>query len=220
MQTRLRQVARLERSVLPYLTREEQCDVQTRRFIERNARTKLANIALLVLYGEPRMTESLENAWQCCRQSSAWKACLQRHPDFGEYGRDDDATPFRSYSSKYIAAYFEKHFLPELPGADEREKFKLIFRSAPPWLLWFTYTDVSASVLNIKIPDLSSMSCFFRDERFVFDIPQSPFERCPWPDGVYDKFAVQKQKRLKLITQDMTPRERKRVLRNLRTALN
>lgn len=151
MQARLRQVARLERLVVPYLMRKEQSDVDTGRFVAGIARTKLANIALLSLYGKPRMTKSLENAWQRCRKSSAWKACRARHPDFGDYNRDDNTTPFERYPAKKIAAYFERHFLPELPGADEREKFELIFRRVPSWLLWFTYADVNAHVLGVKI---------------------------------------------------------------------
>ena len=59
MQARLRQVARLERLVVPYLMRKEQSDVDTGRFVAGIARTKLANIALLSLYGKPRMTELL-----------------------------------------------------------------------------------------------------------------------------------------------------------------
>jgi hypothetical protein len=213
MQTRLRHVARLERLVIPYLARKEQADVDSRRSVAGIARTKLANIALLSLYGKPRITESLENAWRRCRESSAWKACRERHPDFGDYNRDDNATPFERYPAKQIAAYFERHFLPELPGADEREKFELIFRSAAPWLLWFTYTDINAHVLGIKMPDLSSVSCCVRDEKFLFDVPKGPFEYRPWPDGVYDKFSVQKQKRRAMVTEDMTPRQRKRVIK-------
>jgi hypothetical protein len=38
----------------------------------------------------------------------------------------------------------------------------LIFKTAPPWLLWFTYGDVNARILGIKLPDLSTVNRFIR----------------------------------------------------------
>jgi hypothetical protein len=117
---------------------------------------------------------------------------------------------FQQYKSLHTLKDISFLNFPELTNG---RKFELIFRSTPPWLLWFTYVDAAAHVLGIKVPDLSNVSCFMRDERNALDIPKGPFECRPWPDGVYDKFADQKQKRRALISEEMTPRERKRVLR-------
>ena len=59
VQARLRRVARLESFVIPYLARLRQEDLQRPRLMLGSARTQLANIALLSLYGKPRLTEFL-----------------------------------------------------------------------------------------------------------------------------------------------------------------
>lgn len=208
VQARLRRVARLESFVIPYLARLRQEDLQRPRLMLGSARTQLANIALLSLYGKPRLTESLEQAWRRCRESSAWKTCHQRYPEFDWYGRRDDASPFDRLSSRHIAECFEKHILPGLPGADESEKYELIFRRAPLWLIWFSYCDLHARIFGIKLPDLSSVTCFVREEEFALQVPKGPFECRPLPDGVHDEFACGKESKKILKTEGMTPRER------------
>ena len=213
VQARLRRVARLESFVIPYLARLRQEDLQGPRLMLGAHRAQLANIALLSLYGKPRLTESLEHAWRRCREASAWKTCQQRYPAFDWYGRRDDASPFDGFSSRHIADCFEKHILPGLPGADESEKYELIFRRAPLWLIWFSYCDLHASIFGIKLPDLSSVSCFVRDKEFALRMPKGPFECRPWPDGVHDEFADGKESKKIVKTEGMTSRERKRLLR-------
>ena len=39
-------------------------------------------------------------------------------------------------------------------GRDEKEKCAAMFATAPPWLIWFTYGDVTATMLGIPSPDL------------------------------------------------------------------
>jgi hypothetical protein len=115
-----------------------------------------------------------------------------------------------------IMQYFRKNFMPELPGADEKEKLDAIFETAPPWLLWFTHGDVHAHFLGLKLPDLSSVSRFARGKFVPHALPHGPFECHPLPDGVYDEFAVSMRKMRKEAEDklmDMTPRERKRTLR-------
>ena len=75
----------------------------------------------------------------------------EKYGGWDEYGRDDCGDLFVSFGATRIAKYFRKYFLPDLPGADEVEKFSLIFKEAPPWLLWFTYGDVNARILGIKL---------------------------------------------------------------------
>ena len=64
--------------------------------------------------------------------------------------------------------------MPKLPGADEAEKLDAILERAPPWLLWFTHSDVSASILGLKLPDLSSVNRFERGEWSLFE--DTPFD--------------------------------------------
>ena len=107
----------------------------------------------------------------------------------------------------YIAKYFRRYFLPDLPGADEIEKFSLILKEAPPWLLWFTNADVEAYILGIELPDLSEVSCFARGKRLIDHLPTGPFELRPLPappDEFEDDEFEDKAK-------DMTPRGRKRM---------
>ena len=202
----------MEKLILPYLKRQQEQHSKMTEGMRREAFVKLANLALLILHGDPKIDEPLSAAWQRCRRSAAWRACLERHPDFGEYGRDDDASPFITFSAMHIAEYFRKYFLPDLPGGDEKAKLDAIFVRAPPWLLWFTYGDLYARVLGIKIPDLSSVNCFMRGDSLWSKLPQGPFECRPFPDGAYDKFTTRRES-VEDRTADMTPRERKRMLR-------
>ena len=212
-QARLRQVTRLEKLVRPYLERKQEAHSYTIQFMRNQAFIKLANLALLILHGDPKIDKSLSAAWQRCRESAAWKTCRERHPDFGSYGRDDNSSPFVRFSARDIAYYFRQYFFPDLPGADEIAKLDLIFKSAPPWLLWLTCGDVYARLLGIKTPDLSSFHRFERGCSLWADLPTGPFEYRPLPAGVRDPFTFSANKNIEIETKDMTPRERKRTLR-------
>jgi hypothetical protein len=138
---------------------------------------------------------------------------LKKHPDFGEYGRyQENITPFGDLGPTYIARYFRKYFIPDLPGADETDKLNAIFETAPPWLLWFTYGDVYGTVLGLKRPDLSSVNQFARGEFVSGALPEGPFECHPLPRGAKDKFYMSSRKAIAL-PDNLTPRERKRAVR-------
>jgi hypothetical protein len=154
----------------------------------------------------------MDAAWERCRSSAAWQSCRERHGGFDEYGREQ-GTPFDDLGATFIAKYFRKYFLPDLPGADETEKLSAIFEIAQPWLLWFTYGDVCARILGIKLSDLSGVNRFARGEFLFYKLPDGPFECHPLPDGVYDRFEVSIQKDVSGHSMHMTPRERKRTLR-------
>jgi hypothetical protein len=211
--TRLRQVARLEKLVQPYLERKQEQHSHMAGFMRNFAFRKLANLALLILHGDPKIDQPLSAAWQRCRESAAWKGCLNKHPDFGDYGRYEDYyTPFTRLGEMYIAAYFSRYFLPNIRGADVTDKLDVIFETAPPWLLWFTYGDVYACIFGVKTPNLSSVNHFMRGDSLWSELPQGPFECRPFPDGAYDKFTTRHES-VEDKTADMTPRERKRALR-------
>jgi hypothetical protein len=175
-------------------------------------------IALLVLYGDPKITESLELAWQRCRESSAWRNCIERDPDFCGSRSEHEDTPFIFYVAPDIARYFEKYFLPNLPGESEKEKLQRIFERAPSWLVYFTCADIYARLLSISIPDVSSLSRFWRyHSGFLDSLLTGPFDYQPLPDGAIDPFYGQEEQEFALASEGMTHRERKRALKLLRS---
>jgi hypothetical protein len=142
-QLRFRQLARLEKRALPYLERKRRYAEEQKASSRENAFVIVANLALLILYGDPRIGEPLSFAWRRCLDSPAWKACREKHPDYiGRHGRDEEG-PFSSWGAGWIAQYFRKYFLPELPGVDETEKLNAVFAKAPAWLLWFTHGEIA-----------------------------------------------------------------------------
>jgi hypothetical protein len=210
----IRRVTRLENLARAYLKRRQESDSKTLEFILKNAFIRVANLSALILYGEPKMDEPLSLAWKRCLQSHEWGSRREKHGGWDEYGRDDCGDPFVDYGAMRIAEYFRNYFIPDLPGEDEIEKFSKIFEMAPPWLLWFTYGDISARTLGIKLPDLSGVNRFVRGEYTLCELPEGPFECHLLPDGISDQFAVSShRKRLEDELKDMTPRERKRTIR-------
>ena len=249
---RFRQVAHLEELAQAYLKRKREHRAQMGEIIRKKAFVSVANLSLLILYGMPAINESLLNGWDRVRKSAAWRACRRDHPDFGEYGyedqRDEDqeilseyerddkkdvrdriyrgtkyfdkssgmymATPFDSLGAKYIANYFHKYFLPDLPGADQAEKLNRILKSAASWLLWFTFADVYGRTIGLTIPDLSSMSRFARGELPLGRLPEGPFKRHLLPPGTNDKFFRSAEEQPTIVLPDnLTRRERDRAIR-------
>ena len=107
----------------------------------------------------------------------------------------------------------------DLPGTTEAEKFQNMFFSAPPWLIWFTFADITAKFLGLTSPDLSSVTSFSRSKA-VFDIwpalPDCKFElrqRCKdIDDGISALDAVFFAKMIKIPVERMTRLERKRFM--------
>lgn len=211
-QTRFRQIARLESQARLYIKRRQEQRNVMRESTRRFAFEHVAALALLILYGDPKIDEPLPNAWQRCLNSKAWKACREKHPDFAEYGRDDEGSPFKPLGIYFTARYFRKYFIPELPGSDEIEKLNAVFKTAPPWFLWFTHADVYGAAFGLKIPDLSSVRRFAREGIVMDRLPEGPFECHPLPTGVEDKFYNSSREGSALYD-NLTPRERKRALR-------
>ena len=179
-----RRVARLEKRALPYIERkrlyaaEQEASNRERNFVV------VANLALLILHGDPKIGEPLIYAWRRCLESKAWKTCRERHPDYiGRHGCDAEG-PFNSWGAGWIAQYFRKYFLPELPGANETEKLNGVFAKAPAWLLWFTHGDIQGHVLGLNVPDFSSKSRYTPAQ-----VPRSPSYRTELLNGVSCRMA-------------------------------
>jgi hypothetical protein len=205
----MRRVARLERRALPYIEEMRRYKEREAASLRERAFAVAANLALLILYGDPRIGEPLIYAWRRCIESPAWKACREKHPDYiGDIRRRGR----KGFFGTYIAQYFRKYFLPELPGIDETEKLKSVFARAPEWLLWFTHADVIGPVLGLEIPDLSSKSRFARPDISMLHLPDGSFEWRELPDGAEDVFYAMQGEQLPLAA-NLTPRERMRALR-------
>ena len=216
-QARFRKTARLERLAEAYLRPKEKPDSGIEGFVRKYAFVHTANLSALILYGDPKIDEPLSFAWKRCLESSEWQKRREKYGGWDDYRRDH-GDPFDSFSATQIGKYFRKYFLPDLPGGDQAEKFGLIFKRAPPWLLWFTYGDVNARILGIKLPDLSTVNRFIRDPRNVGNdyLPPGPFECHLRADGVEDEIAIWTKvikKKLKDETHGLTPHERKRIAR-------
>lgn len=114
-------------------------------------------VAAIVIYGQPRIDEPLGRAW----------ARTLRHHGISirnEYGRAYEYEPGHEHEYR---AEFEFEYERELKaasqelrpiimkGANETEKFTEIFRTAPVWLLEFTWMRLDASLLNFDLPEMS-----------------------------------------------------------------
>jgi hypothetical protein len=187
---RLRQLARLEKLAVSYIAQKRRHEEEARATHAsqcEKAFITMANVAVLILYGDPQVGEPLTCAWQRCLQSTAWQACRAKHPPVSEQGRGQES-PFDDRGAQAIAEYFRAYILPDLPGADETAKLNAVFAKAPLWLLWFTYAELPIVVLGLKLPDLSSMSRFARPERLGHHyLPDGAFEWRRLPVGVEDE---------------------------------
>jgi hypothetical protein len=183
---RFRQIARLEKLAQPLLQRKGDEDRRWKLTVW-GAVHHAAVLAFLTRYGDPRVDEPLSSACERCAASTAWNECRQ---EFGWFLQDPSGeNVFHPHTRDAVTRMGDplRHFVIEsFPGKDEKEKLNTVFTSAPPWLLWFTFADYTAKLLDLTLPDLSSVSCFVRSKK-DFDIwwglPTGAFERELWPRG-------------------------------------
>jgi hypothetical protein len=184
-QTRFRQIARLEKLAQPYMQRKLQSENEWQWTLQ-GAVANAAILGFLIRYGNPIIDEPLSCACQRCSESSAWKECCDKFPSVlsgsGEYLLE----PHDRNSAVLTGMCLRHAVISDFPGANEKEKLDAVFRSAPPWLIWFTFGDYTAELLGLTLPDLSSVAGFARSKA-SFDLwwglPSAAFERRPWPDG-------------------------------------
>ena len=221
----IRRLARLEKQAVPYIARNRR-EQEARAEALASGREKyfvvVANLAVLILYGHPRVGEPLTCAWRRCVESKAWQACREKHPPVNARGKE---SPFDEGGAESMAQYFRAYILPDLPGADETAKLNAILAKAPPWLLWFTHAEVPILFLGLKLPDLSSMCRFERPEAFPHDpLPYGAFEGRRLPEGAEDHdlesfLGLMRRDRIANEGQDLllqahfTPRQHLRALR-------
>ena len=167
MRAKIRQLARLEKLVAPYL--ERQRNEQKKQHAARSqwefmaANYHAIRLGAIVLRGDPKFDEPLEAAWARCLAEFDVLSnveLLQRVSD-REFG---DA----------LALW--KPVLESLSGDNEQQKFQHLFDISPPWLLVFTRAFLTACVLGIRLPDLHAAPraghIGFREGRKWPDLPK------------------------------------------------
>jgi hypothetical protein len=185
-------------------------EVRAETLLRETAVLHGAAVAAIVAYGDPQITEPLTDAWR----RFAEKFPRSNYNQFSPFSNN-------KMSARLAGITLRTEVIPKLPGADEKERLNRIFASAPAWLMWFTYGDFTASVLQLELPDLSSVKRFDRQTAFIEcwpALPTSVFEQRPWPDGGGDEpppgpAEIEFMRReLGIWTEGMTPRQRRRAL--------
>jgi hypothetical protein len=170
-QARRRQVARLEKLAGPTIEQVRQAEEDFKVRIKNSATSHAIGLGALILYGNPKEDEPL---------SDAWERCVERFPTLQPCKADKRWMSAEGYARKVAEIVAEK-VMAELPGTTKRERFQNLFSSAPPWLIWFTFADRTGAILNLTLPDLSSVTNF-RRSKSVFEkwpaLPDGKFESC------------------------------------------
>jgi hypothetical protein len=228
-QIRFRQIARLEKRALPHIKQREGVEQQWQH-VRRGAVAHATVLALLVRYGNPRLGEPLSCAGGRVAKSEFWGLFCQKFPpDRTIYPNDFEYSfPFTRDRVTIIGDELRHVSIATFPGANEKEKLNRVLRSAPPWLLWFTFADYSAKLLGLSLPDLSTVRRFERSKDVFhgwWGFPESAFECRPWPHGTdREPLARTDLSLLRFETKQDAPitnRERKRALANsARSSLN
>jgi hypothetical protein len=221
-QTRFRQIARLEKRALPYIKQRERA-AQESQNLHRGAVAHAAVLAFVMRYGNPQMGEPLSEACLRVAESEAWKDCRDKFPLYTFYPHLN-GNLFQPCTRECVLLFGDplRHvLLSTLPGADEKDKLNHVFKSAPPWLIWFTFADYTAKLLDLNLPDLSTVTGYERSKNIFhrwWGLPESAFECRPWPDGTDgEPLARTDLSLLGLGTRQDAPitnRERKRALAN------
>jgi len=219
-QIRFRQIARLEKRASPYIKQREGIGQQLEE-LRRGAVAQATVLAFVMRYGNPQIGAPLSEACRRVAESEAWKACCEKFPICTYYRKDYLFKPYSSDNVSLVGDPLRHVLLFTLPGADEKDKLNRVFKSAPPWLIWFTFADYTAKLLDLNLPDLSTVTGFERSKDIFhrwWGLPESAFECRPWPDGTDREPLVRTDLSLLGLgtRQDapITNRERKRALAN------
>jgi hypothetical protein len=143
-----------------------------------------AAIVFLVRHGNPRIDEPLSVAMKRCSESKAWRETRRL---FRETLRaDGDFLPVTKDSVIFLGQEVRHAVIASFPGSNEKQKLSAAFAAAPPWLIWHTFADYTAAMLELPIPDLTRVSRFIRSKKNWVNwwaVPTDAFEHTPWPHG-------------------------------------
>jgi hypothetical protein len=133
---------------------DERKEFQAQFIEDMRARARLhaTAVAAIVIHGEPRIDEPLIRAWG---------RTLRHHRIIvkDEYGREykyehGHEEKYKNYERELKIAH-AKLYPAIMKGANETEKFGRIFRTAPVWLLEFTWMRADAELLKFDLPEMS-----------------------------------------------------------------
>jgi len=134
------------------LNKREEFRAQFIEDMRPRARLHATAVAAIVIYGEPRIDEPLIRAWG---------RTLRHHRIIvkNEYGREyqyerGHGEKYKNYERELKIAHAEL-YPAIIKGANETKKFATIFRTAPVWLLEFTWMRLDAEFLKFDLPEMS-----------------------------------------------------------------
>jgi len=214
---RRRQVHRLEMLAQPHLERKRQIEEHGRLTLE-GAAAHAAAVAFIVRYGEPKLTEPLSLACERVSQSKYWHECCDRFPHLLNRRGFYKFAPYSRLAVSVMGHAVRHGVIDHFHGNDEREKLNLIFASAPAWLMWFTFADYTAKLLNLAVPDMSMMISIARTKTHFdlwWGLPRDVLENRPWPNGPENEPLAQTDLGLlrpspPLRAQELSPRQLRR----------
>ena len=179
-----------------------------------------AILAFLIRYGNPQIGEPLSCACQRVSESDAFRQCCEKFPSLLRFGRHGQYSfsPHNRNRTFIIGTHLRHVVIGTFRGADEKEKLKAVFETAPPWLIWFTFGDYTAGLLGLTLPDLSGVTGFTRSKAnfdLWYGLPSDAFEPEPWANGSENEPLARTDLNLvrpttPLPDHQMTPREQKR----------
>jgi hypothetical protein len=150
MTSRLRQMNGLERLARPIIQHRTEIIIEkTYRALEQfitDGLTHASNLALLITYGKPEEDEPLLDAWNRCLASEAAEL-----GDLLAKAKRLSLSPFDNADhARWMGKDFRDKVLPKLEasGNNNAERLVALLSHAPPWLLWFTYVDLTLEALG------------------------------------------------------------------------
>ena len=205
--TRLRQIAHLEKLAQPYFKQRRRAEQEWEGTLP-GAAAHAAGLAFLIRYGDPKIGEPLSCAWDRFVSTPVWKEYCdnweameleQLGDEWKEYGdrtppgnrfifinRSYRHSPYGRDGATITGSYLRHALIDHFSGATEKEKLERVFRSAPPWLIWFSFGDYTAELLGLSLPDLSKVAGFARSKADFdnwYGLPSGAFVPRRWPDG-------------------------------------
>jgi hypothetical protein len=159
LQQRLLKVEKLlskaEVSVSLTLKKRAEWQAETVEMFSPKALPHATAVAAIVLYGKPKIDEPLIRAW--VRTLRHHRVTIQN-----EYGRDYEYEHGHEHEYRHEYEYEKELLIAHrklypaiMKDANETERFTEIFRTAPIWLLEFTWMRLDASFLKFDLPEMS-----------------------------------------------------------------
>lgn len=162
---RRKQFARVAKLVAAEIKQKKLIDGQIDQKLQLDADLHAVSFCALLSYGDPREDEPLANAK---------RRCFEHFPHL-KYVLAQGST--RDIKSWELAAFALPVLLADHPGIDKDQLIRNTWLAAPPWLIWFTFGDVTASILGLGLPDLSEVRMFERSKGILANWPELPEQK-------------------------------------------